>query len=74
MALVQGGRVSLAGLSPARQKTEERLARKVNPTLVSPEEFTKKVKQGHHFLKTVLRDDKLFVFGSKDDLAEPSRS
>lgn len=67
------GTTSLADLSPAIQKAEERLGRQVNPTLFSPEEFAKKVKQGHHFLKTVLEDEKLFILGSKDELAEASR-
>jgi predicted nucleotidyltransferase len=68
------GTVSLADLSPALQEAEERLARQVNPTLFSPEEFARKVKQGHHFLKTVLRDDRLFILGSQDELAETPRS
>jgi predicted nucleotidyltransferase len=67
------GSVSLADLSPAIQKAEERLARQVNPTLFSPKEFAEKLKQGHHFLKTVLAGDKLFILGSQNDLAETSR-
>jgi predicted nucleotidyltransferase len=67
------GTVSLADLSPAIQRAEERLARQVNPTLFSPEEFAKKVKQGHHFLKTVLENDRLFILGNQNDLAATSR-
>jgi predicted nucleotidyltransferase len=67
------GDASLADLSPALHKAEQRLAREVNPTLLSAEEFAKKLKQGHHFLKTVLGSDKLFILGSHDDLAEPRR-
>jgi predicted nucleotidyltransferase len=67
------GTVSLSDLSPALQKAEEQLARQVNPTLFSPGEFAKKVKQGHHFLKTVLQEDKIFIIGSADELAEASR-
>lgn len=67
------GTVKLAELSPAIQKAEERLAREVNPTLFSPEEFAEKVRRGHHFLKTVLGDDKLFLIGTQDDVAEASR-
>ena len=63
------GSVSLADLSPSLQKAEERLARQVNPTLLSAEEFSKKLKQEHHFLKTVLGGDKLFVIGGQQDLA-----
>jgi len=66
------GTVSLADLSPAIQKAEERLARQVNPTVFSQEEFARKVKQGHHFLKTVLGNDKLFILGSENELAAAS--
>ena len=66
--------VGLADLSPALRKAEERLTREVNPTLFSPEEFSKKLKLGHHFLETVLAGDKLFILGSENDLAETSRN
>jgi predicted nucleotidyltransferase len=68
------GSVSLADLSPAIQKAEERLAREVNPTLFSPEEFARKLKQQHHFLKTVLAGDKLLIVGRENDLAETHRN
>ena len=67
------GNASLADLSPALQKAEQRLGREVNPTLFSPEEFARKVNQGHHFLKTVLGGEKLFIHGGPDDLAAISR-
>jgi predicted nucleotidyltransferase len=66
------GNVGLADLSQAIHKAQERLAREVNPTLCSPQEFAEKLKQGHHFLTTVLAGEKLFILGSKDDLAEAS--
>ena len=66
--LVIGG-VTLSDLAPAIQNAEDKLGRQVNPVLFSLDEFTKKRKQGHHFLKNVLGGDKLFLFGSQDDLA-----
>ncbi len=66
------GNVGLADLSQAIHKAQEWLAREVNPTLCSPQEFAEKLKQGHHFLTTVLAGEKLFILGSKDDLAEAS--
>ncbi len=68
------GRARLADLSPALQKAEQRLGREVNPTMFSPEEFAKKLKQGHHFLKTVLHGEKLFVLGGEHDLAGTTRN
>jgi uncharacterized protein len=66
------GDVTLADLSPALQKAEARLARQVNPTLFSREEFSKKLGQGHHFLKTVMGNDKLFILGNENDVAGSS--
>lgn len=68
------GDVKLADLSSALQKAENRLARQVNPTLFSQDEFSRKLRQGHHFLKAVLENDKLFVLGSQNDLAESSQN
>jgi len=67
------GDVTLSDLAPAIQKAEEKLGRQVNPVLFSPEEYAKKLKQGHHFLKNVLEGEKLFLFGSQDDLAAANR-
>lgn len=74
MDLMIVGATGLAEISPALRQAEERLARTVNPSLFSPAELAKKVKQGHHFLKTVLGGDKLFIIGSQDDLAAASDS
>ncbi|MHB9082113.1 MAG: nucleotidyltransferase domain-containing protein [Pirellulaceae bacterium] len=63
------GDTKLADLSPELAKAEEKLAREVNPTIFSPAEFTKKLRQGHHFVQSVVRTDKLFVVGGPDDLA-----
>ena len=64
------GDVGLADLSPALHNAEERLAREVNPTLFSTEEFARKLKLGNHFLRTVAGAEKLLIFGSENDLAE----
>lgn len=62
------GAAKLADLSPQLAKAEEKLAREVNPTVFSAEEFARKLEQGHHFLKSVMQTEKLFVMGSPDDL------
>ena len=43
------GNASLADLSPALQKAEERLAREVNPTLFLAEEFARSSSKGTIF-------------------------
>lgn len=63
------GRLGLADLVPAIRRAEQRLGRAVNPTVYAPEEFATKCHAGHHFLQTVLRGEKIFLVGGKDELA-----
>jgi DNA-binding transcriptional ArsR family regulator len=57
------GHVGLAGVSSPLRKAERRLGRAVNPTTYTTDEFAAKVKSNHHFITTVLRSKKLFIFG-----------
>jgi predicted nucleotidyltransferase len=63
------GQVGLADLTPALRRAEARLGRPVNPTLYTREEFATKLQAGHHFLKTVLNGEKLFILGEPHELA-----
>lgn len=63
------GRVGLAELAPALEGAEKLLLRPVNPSIYTADEIAKKLASGHHFLGTVMRKEKLFVFGGEDDLA-----
>lgn len=63
------GRVGLAELAPALKKTEAVLLRPINPSIYTPKEIAAKLAAGHHFLETVMRGEKLFVVGGKDELA-----
>jgi predicted nucleotidyltransferase len=66
------GQVGLAELTPALRRAEGRLGRAVNPTLYTREEFATKLHAGHHFLKTVLDGEKLFILGDPHELAAAS--
>ena len=68
------GHVGLADLTPALRRAEGRLGRAVNPTLYTHEEFATKLHSGHHFLKTVLDGDKLFILGDPHELAAATHS
>ncbi len=48
---------------------EENMQRPVNPTLYSIVEFKTKVRQKNNFLHNVMESEKLFILGTKDDLA-----
>lgn len=62
------GRAGLADLAPALRKAGRRLGREINVTNYSRDEFRKKVTEGDHFLKTVLKGDLQFVKGEQRDL------
>lgn len=63
------GKVRLASLSKILKPLEDALSRPVNPSLYSEAEFRDKVRDGNHFLTTVLNERKLFIIGSESDLA-----
>jgi predicted nucleotidyltransferase len=56
----------VAFLSPA----EKKLKREINPIVYHAAEFKRKVKEGHHFVKTVLDGQKIFLAGNEDELAK----
>ncbi len=64
------GDVSLAVISPSLRKLEENLSRPVNATVFSPTEFAEKVAKAHHFLRSVLDKEKLYVVGTGHELEE----
>jgi len=47
---------------------ENRLHREINTTIYSASEFERKVKDGNHFLNTVVNGKKLFLIGEDSDI------
>src|SRR5712691_3312456 len=66
------GDASFTAVADALATAQTRLGRDVNPTVYPPGEFQKKIRAGHHFLTTVLREPGLFVVGGPDELARPA--
>ena len=62
------GRISFGDVVSLLSPAEEKLGREVNPVVYPVAEFKKKVKEDHHFVKTVLEDEKIFVIGDEDEL------
>lgn len=52
-------------ISPA-QRT---LGREINPVVYPASEFKQKIQANHHFLKTVLESDKIFLIGDEHEFA-----
>ena len=66
--LVVIGGTSFGEVVSAVAEAQERLGRDINPTVYPEEEFVRKVRTGHHFLTTVLREPKTFIIGTEHEL------
>ena len=62
------GRISFEDVVSLLSPAEEQLGREINPVVYPIAEFKKKVKEDHHFVKTVLEDEKIFLIGDEDEL------
>jgi predicted nucleotidyltransferase len=63
------GNVSFAEVAGSFHQTQEILGREINPSVYSPAEFRKKLSAGHHFLSSVLKENKVFLIGDEGELA-----
>ena len=62
------GSAPFRDVASALDDAQRRLGRDVNPTVYPADEFVRKIRTGHHFLTTVLREPKIFVIGSDCEL------
>jgi len=63
------GEVSFTEVVEALTPAQEKLRREINPTVYPPDEFGKKLAEGHHFLTSVIKGEKIFLVGSERELA-----
>jgi predicted nucleotidyltransferase len=66
--LIVVGKISFGDVVWLLTPAEQKLGREVNAVVYPIAEFKKKVKEDHHFVKTVLEDEKIFVIGDEDEL------
>ena len=64
------GKISFEEVVAHLSPTEKKLKREVNPVVYPVAEFKRKVKEDHHFVKTVLDDGKIFLVGDEGELAK----
>lgn len=62
------GKIDLNHLDDSLPKIEKKLGRTINYTYYTLREFNKKRKVGDGFIKNVLKDEKIMLVGSKDEL------
>jgi predicted nucleotidyltransferase len=66
--LVLSDSVDYADVFGALQGVEFRLARRINPTVYTTAEWRRKRKEGNAFVVKVLKQPKVFLIGSEDEL------
>ncbi len=66
--LLMIGNVSYADAAGMLSHAQQVLGREVNPTIYSPEEFSRKIRSRQHFLTSVLQEPHVFVVGDRDEL------
>ncbi len=64
--MVIGRGLRYSDLFEALSAAEEKLGRKISPTIYSRQEFTRKVDGDNHFVKRVLSQPKIVLLGSED--------
>jgi predicted nucleotidyltransferase len=64
------GNVSMDQLLAQLTSTERDLGRSINPTVYSPKEFKAKLQERNHFLKSVMRGEKVLLIGDENDLGK----
>ena len=62
------GRITFGDVVSLLKPAEETVGREINPVVYPVTEFKKKVKEDHHFVRTVLEEEKIFVIGDEDEL------
>jgi predicted nucleotidyltransferase len=67
--MVISGKVTYADLFGALEDASARLGRKVNPTVYTPKELAKLVKEGSAFVTRVLVQPKIWLVGDENNLA-----
>ena len=67
--MVISGNLAYADLFAALEDVSARLGRKVNPTVYSPQQLAKRVKQDNSFVRRVLAQPKIWLLGGDSDLA-----
>ena len=63
------GAISFGDIVNLLSAAEEKLGREVNAVVYLISEFKQKVREYHHFVKTVLEGEKIFLIGDEGELA-----
>jgi predicted nucleotidyltransferase len=62
------GNLGLRDLSRLLFGVTDKVGREINPHVVNEKEFRRRIKSSDHFLSTIMREPKIFITGSKNEL------
>lgn len=62
------GDASFADVTDALGRVQKAIGREVNPSVYAPADFRSKLAAKHHFLRTVLKSEKIFLIGDEREL------
>jgi hypothetical protein len=60
-------------VAPIVRKVEDQTARPINPVILSASEAQDRLKTGHHFLDSVRKANKVFLWSERSELGEALR-
>jgi len=63
------GEVGFSELVDALAAAQQNLGREVNPVVYSPGEYRSKLAAEHHFVSSLLKEEKVFLIGGEGELA-----
>jgi len=64
------GSASFGDVVSALGPAQKLLGREINPSVFPVSEFRSKLRAGNHFLRSVMREKRLFVLGNENELAK----
>jgi hypothetical protein len=64
---------STMDISPKFRGVEKAVGRQINPTVFSLDGFTRSLTEKNHFLRTVMRNKKIMLVGTEDELEAIAR-
>ena len=67
------GDIGLRKVSDLLAGIDDRVGREVNPFILTPDEFAKRMREKEHFVSSVMGAEKIFIVGSSDDLETMAR-
>ena len=68
--MLVGDHLTYADIFKLLEEAQKKLGRPINPTFYSPMEWTRKYQANNHFLVQLVKQPKIFLIGSEDELTK----